>query len=1798
MISEPREAQLASLSEAEITNLVEVVPGLADSWAGTAGTDAGQLERGHPQALAALRAAMAAHHDQLLASLATIGLENILISLDAAESAEDEAEGPAELAAAAGRVFGAAPGCLFLAAVALGKDPLAAEVGDRWAELQDRVRSSALAAEPESLNMGETARPEGPGPSIPELAERTRELSELGGALACALRAAANDVESGRPVARMADDLTRWSAAVSKHLSDAAQVVAADDLTALGAELGELAAQARERDAKLQDALRGARLLQEQGLDHLVPGMLKAAGIGSPDEWQAALAAGHPGTPAEAPEPERHAELELPPEPEARREPEAHAEPEQDLVPGAEESPRQPALPADDALQYPWDYGTPPLLASLISGQRSVLAICVAAAADETSIRQRLLRFFCAAYSCSSAALELQLPDLSPPDTEVRQMSVDECRVLLAAALRAGLVIGYSPVDLPSLIDKADLGQGSIRAVAEAAAEAIRRGYRREAGTAVVRQADLAREWAMFESEAQQLQNSLARRRVNLQRASNVLHRMVRQDQPVGRILAHVADLAAAGVSAAATDAQDGKWGSVERLAADLSSPAGRTRLITAADQAVSTRSQLLKPIIAGARARLDGSLCEVSDLLTRFLAVRSALRLSSTQADLETADELFRAIDQLPANGAVVSVGDAALQQLTQWLRVAAPSADGASVDELIRVELAPLYEIPRDENGWPTRLPTLAEASELQRGRHPLTVVRGYLRTGNVAAARGIIATAKDLDQIALDDEVLQGAREARTQHEQALETVKRIAARLRAVYEDEAERALTVRADPLRVAPEGRFDLTIEPLHRLADEGNARLRDFRQGLRKRALECPCDEDHRQRILQLIDDEDEILAVEFLTMAEAGVPLPAVDEQHGDDFSDFFPGMVNIAVAAARGRTDAVAAIRAAAGVTADPSNRNLAFGLEAWRELKRTKRAAPGDRFRQCVADVLRMLGLVPRDQTWLQELSKTHRSGYATFKVKATPIDRSYVPSLGTQAHGNYDLTLVWDSVTPARLLDFVGESRRTEANVILYFDTLDPDQRLTLRRLTSHDGGKGFSPVVVDEPVIAWLSTRPEPGWRFTQRVTLPFTTINPYTPFAGGEVPEEVFVGRAQERQAIESPTGSMFVYGGRQLGKSALLRRVERWFSDTQPPQQQGQGQPRSGRVAVYLDLKAASIGEAQEPAALWTVLAQRLRDVGVLPPRAGRGVGPDAVIQQLSAWLSADEGNRLLLLLDEADNFLTADSQAGRSGTEAEFPTLQRLKELMETSDRRFKAVFAGLHQVQRFHDSSNTPVAHGGDDILIGPLRSMDAYRLVVDPMNALGYTFASSELVWRLLLFTNYQASLVQIMCEALVRELSRRRLPHGGGRILVTSEDIESVYAKREVKDLIVQRFRWTINLDNRYRVIALVVALRSLDSAPGETFTPEELHEDCEVFWPAGFSSGVLTTKEFRRYLVEMVGLGVLHRQGEQFGLRSPNIIGLLGTRESLDQELAEAPRHLELQYEYNPTMNRRILGQSTELWAPRSPLTDQDVASLLGLGGRRTGRVQVVTGSEALTVDRAARVIQDVAAEQGIKCQLVRLADVNSAIAGARVRLHVVVDLSGADCAAANLPALCTRLASRHQVTATVIVGPAGLPFPRETVEPGDLIPTRRWSIEGLRSWHESPFDTPDLRARLYRVTSGWPRLVEETMRAITHGKSPDDALDQIISQLAEAGFARSHLAACGIEPQLAASWAGSLALPGDDGLVEAFPASLAELTGVLATDAAEVVERLQALDLVESTPDGWVLDRTVAAAAVALQA
>jgi hypothetical protein len=1788
------EAGVATLTSAQVLGLIKVLPEICVGWARIAGTDPALLSQGHSRALTAVRAASGHDRGALLGELARIGLPRIFAMLDASETDGDEEI--TDFAAAAGRVLGADGSAVFLGAVAVGGDSFAVEVAGRLAELRDIA-----------------ARHADRGSPLTTLIARTGELIARGTALAELIAKAAANVAAGSPATMAGRELTEWSMAVEQHLADAERVVVATDLRTLGSGLAAAARAAQEPEATeaergraVQDALRAARLLHEQGLDALIPAMLQGVGLDTMVDWRALLdleAAGQVvagqqagvAEPAIEPEPELLAEPELLPEQEMLPEQETVAEAEP--APAAEPEPDTEAEvgPTLDDVQFPWD-GSPSLIASLLVTGQDALAVCIAAAASEPATRQRLLRFFCAAFCCSPAALELRLPQLSLPDAEVKGLTIDESRLLLATVLRVGLSVGYSPVDLPSLIDRAELEPPQEQVVL-AAADVIRHDYRRDTGAAVMKRADLIVSWAAFGDRARALREAQSRGKLPLQRASNVLRHIAAPDQPVGRALTVITELSELGITAANTEAQAEKWAHLESVGLQLSTAGGRNRLIASVDEAVSRGTQLRKRIVGVAMAKLDGALQEAARLISDFLATRTAIRQVSVEADLRGAESLPRALSELAAAGepAPQAAGDAALRRLTDWLRAGAQPAAGASLAELLDAALTPLYELPRDAAGSPDRIPTAAEARELLHGRDQRCVVRGYLGKGNIAAARALVAAADEADQAELDDAVQVGLQAARRRHNEALASVYSIAGRLRAMYDDASARELTVTAETEPAPEDGRFDIATGKLLDAVADGEQRLCEYRGELRVRAQQCGCDEADRQRILSLIDHQDEVLAVEFLTMAEAGQPLPEAEPEGSDDFAAFFPAMVEVAMAATRDRMDAVAAVRAAVGAVDGPANRQLADGLNAWGELKSGKRGSQGDSFRKLVADVLRMIGLMPRDQNWLQEISRTQRSGYATFRVRATPIDRSYVPSLGTQASSDYDLTLVWDDVTSTRLLDFIDEKRRTRANIIVYFNTLDCGQRLQLRRSTRNNGGKGFSPVVIDDAVAGWLTTLAEPGWRFTQTVTLPFTTMNPYSPFAGGEVPEEVFVGREQERAEIESPTGSMFVYGGRQLGKSALLRRVERMFTDAMPAPSEPDWQARSGRVAVYLDLKAASIGDAREPSALWPVLAERLVAARVLDKDASLTAQPERISRLISDWLQADDGNRLLLLLDEADNFLTKDSRARKSGSGTEFPNLQRLKELMETSDRRFKAVFAGLHQVQRFHDSSNTPVAHGGNDILVGQLSTMAAYRLAVDPMTALGYVFASPEHVWRLLLFANYQASLVQIVCEALVREMARKELPAGGGRIVIDAADVEAVIAKRAVIDLIVQRFWWTINVDPRYRVIALVVAERSLDVEPGHAFSPEDLHEFCELYWDAGFSRAQLSGKEFRRYLEEMVGLGVLYRQDGEFGLRSPNILSLLGTRQSIDQALTDAPWELEVRDEYNPSTNRRIIGNSAELSAPRSPLTDRDIAGLLGLDGQRHGRVQVVTGSSALAIARAASVIRDVADMQQIRCEIRRVDELATL---PRRRSHLVVDLSASAGAAAEIASAYARLGELElaEIRATIIVGPECVPVRLDGIDQADVTSVKRWSAEGLRSWHDTPFTTPGMRARLYRVTSGWPLLVEETMREITAGKSPDQALDLILERLADPIVAGGHLADCGIDLSIAIPWAAKFGVDGDDGLPEAFPATIDELTAELGVDMVPVVERLQVLDAVEDTPNGWVLDRAVFAAAAAL--
>ncbi len=465
---------------------------------------------------------------------------------------------------------------------------------------------------------------------------------------------------------------------------------------------------------------------------------------------------------------------------------------------------------------------------------------------------------------------------------------------------------------------------------------------------------------------------------------------------------------------------------------------------------------------------------------------------------------------------------------------------------------------------------------------------------------------------------------------------------------------------------------------------------------------------------------------------------------------------------------------------------------------------------------------------------------------------------------------------------------------------------------------------------------------------------LPYTFQAPYTNTAG-LVPPEMFYGRQQDRDSIVDPMGTCFIYGGRQLGKTALLRQVEHEYHA-----------PERGRIALWLDLKTEGIGSGRTIDYLWSLLAECFKDMKVLPPHLPAHVSPERMLGDVERWLKEDDRRRILLLLDEADQFLESD---GEEASPLPFSRVAMLKGLMDRTSRHFKVVFAGLHDVQRTSRQVNQPLApgHYGDPLCVGPLINNGEWRearaLIERPLAALGYRFESPDLVTRILSHTNYYPSLIQLYCSHLLKHLQgphavafdyRRSPPY-----LITSRHVEEAYHSQELRRAIRDRFNLTLNLDRRYRVIALTVALYSQHGGGNlatEGFTVGWMRDQALTFWPRGFKTAT-SEDAFHVLLDEMVGLGVLRKVTEtRCALRSPNVATLLGTVETIEAELESCCQWPD-PAEYNPAAFRAAIHDARGKMDPtqRSPLTAKQESDLRS----RQNGVAVVVGCNAAGLER-----------------------------------------------------------------------------------------------------------------------------------------------------------------------------------------------------------------------------------------------
>ena len=243
------------------------------------------------------------------------------------------------------------------------------------------------------------------------------------------------------------------------------------------------------------------------------------------------------------------------------------------------------------------------------------------------------------------------------------------------------------------------------------------------------------------------------------------------------------------------------------------------------------------------------------------------------------------------------------------------------------------------------------------------------------------------------------------------------------------------------------------------------------------------------------------------------------------------------------------------------------------------------------------------------------------------------------------------------------------------------------------------------------------------------------------------------------------------------------------------------------------------------------------------------------------------------------------------------------------------------------------------------------------MVRQPLVASGYQFKQNNLVTRILAQTNYYPSLIQLYGSALIKTMCSKR--RAGTPLYEIDEFVlDDTYRERNLREVIGARFRWTLQLDPRYEVIAYTIANEcgEQEGLLEKGIERRRIDDAVREWWSKGFEDAEPYTDRFWSLLDEMVGLGVLRtvdQEKARYTLRNANVLNLMGTKEEIEDNLLslserEPPQEFEREI-FRAPHPQKADGPS------RSPLTFQQEDLLRA---ERNG-ISVVCGLQASGFDK-----------------------------------------------------------------------------------------------------------------------------------------------------------------------------------------------------------------------------------------------
>jgi len=223
--------------------------------------------------------------------------------------------------------------------------------------------------------------------------------------------------------------------------------------------------------------------------------------------------------------------------------------------------------------------------------------------------------------------------------------------------------------------------------------------------------------------------------------------------------------------------------------------------------------------------------------------------------------------------------------------------------------------------------------------------------------------------------------------------------------------------------------------------------------------------------------------------------------------------------------------------------------------------------------------------------------------------------------------------------------------------------------------------------------------------------------VSPYQ--LNGDVKSESnFFGRVEIlREIISNDEVNYLIVGARQLGKSSILKALERRYA-------------KSAKVVCY----SFTLDESGE---LLPSMAESL------------GLEKSATLEQIVLAIKEQE-KRPIFLIDEADMFVKHEKERGYLITSV-------LRKLSQEGEATF--VMAGFWTLYEYVTLDyQSPLKNFGKLITLGGLEEEACQQLMVEPMKRIGISYESEQLVEETVKRCGYRANYIATVCDVVLRKL--------------------------------------------------------------------------------------------------------------------------------------------------------------------------------------------------------------------------------------------------------------------------------------------------------------------------------------------------------------------------------------------------------------------------------------------------------